>query len=180
MAESLLLEEPESEWLGTTRTARRRSSAQPDVLRDAVIKTWSTLWLTTVGAGRDLGETHRSQGSRHDRRLLLRGACLPANLNVVRPPCGVERVERGKGSRLHPRPRILDRNQDFWPSRVQGLRESKLWPKDRRTISSKKEKSGFYITVNFFNQILTLIRFGWIDADDWDPQESARRVKWPV
>jgi hypothetical protein len=36
----------------------------------------------------------------------------------------------------------------------------------------KKEKSGFYITVNFFNQALTLIRFGWIDAEDWDPQEA--------
>ena len=36
----------------------------------------------------------------------------------------------------------------------------------------KKEKSGFYITVNFFNQTMTLIRFGWIDADDWDPQEA--------
>ena len=37
---------------------------------------------------------------------------------------------------------------------------------------TKKEKSGYYITVNFFNQTLTLIRFGWIDAEDWDPQEA--------
>jgi len=36
----------------------------------------------------------------------------------------------------------------------------------------KKEKSGYYLTVNFFNQTLTLVRFGWIDADDWDPQQS--------
>jgi hypothetical protein len=36
----------------------------------------------------------------------------------------------------------------------------------------KKEKSGFYITVNFFGQVLTLIRFGWIDADDWNPQQA--------
>jgi hypothetical protein len=39
-------------------------------------------------------------------------------------------------------------------------------------LSAKKEKSGFYITVNFFGRVLTLIRFGWIDADDWDPQEA--------
>ena len=39
-------------------------------------------------------------------------------------------------------------------------------------VPAKKEKSGFYITVNFFNQTLTLMRFGWIDADDWDPQEA--------
>lgn len=39
---------------------------------------------------------------------------------------------------------------------------------------AKKEKSGYYATVNFVGQVLTLIRFGWIDADDWSPQASQR------
>ena len=34
----------------------------------------------------------------------------------------------------------------------------------------KKEKSGYYMTVNFNERTLTLIRFGWIDVDDWVPQ----------
>lgn len=34
----------------------------------------------------------------------------------------------------------------------------------------KKEKSGYYLTVNVVKQTLTRIRFGWIDADDWKPQ----------
>jgi len=38
--------------------------------------------------------------------------------------------------------------------------------------SAKKDKSGFYITVNFYDQTLTLLRFGWIDATDWQPQKS--------
>lgn len=37
----------------------------------------------------------------------------------------------------------------------------------------KKSKSGFYITINFYNQTLTLLRFGWIDATDWQAQKSA-------
>ena len=37
---------------------------------------------------------------------------------------------------------------------------------------AKKEKSGYYITVNFFKQTLLLVRFGWIDATDWRPQAS--------
>ena len=37
----------------------------------------------------------------------------------------------------------------------------------------KKDKSGFYITINFYGQRLTLLRFGWIDADDWQAQKSA-------
>ena len=39
-------------------------------------------------------------------------------------------------------------------------------------LLAKKEKSGYYVTVNFHNQVLTLIRFGWIDAEDWAPQKA--------
>jgi hypothetical protein len=44
--------------------------------------------------------------------------------------------------------------------------------KSENELFVKKEKSGFYITANFFNKTLTLLRFGWIDAEDWDPQEA--------
>jgi len=37
---------------------------------------------------------------------------------------------------------------------------------------AKKEKSGYYITMNFYKRTLTLLRFGWIDASDWRPQAS--------
>jgi hypothetical protein len=36
----------------------------------------------------------------------------------------------------------------------------------------KKEKSGYYITANFYQRTLTLLRVGWIDAGDWKPQSS--------
>jgi len=39
--------------------------------------------------------------------------------------------------------------------------------------SGKKEKSGYYITVNFYGTKLSLIRFGWIDGSDWQAQKSA-------
>lgn len=38
--------------------------------------------------------------------------------------------------------------------------------------AGKKDKSGYYITVNFFGASITLIRFGWIDSSDWEPQKS--------
>jgi ScaI-like restriction endonuclease len=37
---------------------------------------------------------------------------------------------------------------------------------------AKKEKSGYYLTANFYKRTLTLLRFGWIDAADWKPQAS--------
>ena len=38
---------------------------------------------------------------------------------------------------------------------------------------SGKNKSGYYITVNFYKKVITLLRIGWIDQDDWVPQSSA-------
>lgn len=35
-----------------------------------------------------------------------------------------------------------------------------------------KDKSGYYITLNFYDKLITSIRFGWIDQDDWIPQSS--------
>lgn len=36
--------------------------------------------------------------------------------------------------------------------------------------NTSKDKSGYYITLNFFGSKMTLLRLGWIDQDDWIPQ----------
>lgn len=38
---------------------------------------------------------------------------------------------------------------------------------------AKKDKSGFYITVNFYGSTINFVRFGWIDASDWQAQKSS-------
>ncbi|WP_426281836.1 ScaI family restriction endonuclease [Lysobacter soli] len=38
--------------------------------------------------------------------------------------------------------------------------------------AGKKDKSGYYITINFNGRTLTLLRFGWIDATDWQAQSA--------
>lgn len=38
--------------------------------------------------------------------------------------------------------------------------------------NSGKDKSGYYITLNFYEQAITSLRIGWIDQDDWLPQDS--------
>ena len=35
---------------------------------------------------------------------------------------------------------------------------------------SSKDKSGYYITLNFYGQTINLLRLGWVDQDDWIPQ----------
>ena len=36
-----------------------------------------------------------------------------------------------------------------------------------------KGKSGYYITLNYVDQTITLLRLGWIDQSDWKPQGAA-------
>lgn len=38
--------------------------------------------------------------------------------------------------------------------------------------NAKKSKTGYYITVNFYKDLLYLIRFGWIDFQDWTGQSA--------
>lgn len=38
---------------------------------------------------------------------------------------------------------------------------------------AKKDKSGYYITLNFYGRHINLIRFGWIDGSDWVAQKSS-------
>jgi hypothetical protein len=42
----------------------------------------------------------------------------------------------------------------------------------QKSDTASKAKSGYYITVNFYRQTLTLIRLGWIDQDDWNCQDA--------
>ncbi|WP_330203384.1 ScaI family restriction endonuclease [Cyanobacterium sp. DS4] len=44
--------------------------------------------------------------------------------------------------------------------------------KSQDEVLVKKEKSGYYLTINFYQDTLTLIRFGWIDFEDWQSQSS--------
>jgi hypothetical protein len=44
---------------------------------------------------------------------------------------------------------------------------------EAESLVTKTEKSGYYISVNFYGKTLTLIRFGWIDEFDWKPQASS-------
>ena len=40
------------------------------------------------------------------------------------------------------------------------------------SVASGKDKSGYYITLNFSGKAITLLRLGWIDQSDWVPQGS--------
>src|SRR5262245_50823236 len=163
---------PESSWLGITRRLVGNHPLKPDVLLDAALTAWTALWQTIVGAGRlsvKLTELRvpativgyffevllARELERRDAKL-WRGNQSKEEKDLVcipNPALSVEIKTSGQAG-----------------FKVYGNRSYGQQPVSELLV--KKEKSGFYATVNFFNRTLTLIRFGWIDADDWDPQEA--------
>lgn len=43
---------------------------------------------------------------------------------------------------------------------------------EKNNAKIKKSRNGYYLIVNYFEEHITLIRFGWIDAQDWEAQKS--------
>ncbi len=163
---------PESTWLSITRQLVNTHPLKYTELLDATTTAWATLWQTTVGSGSlsvklsDLKVPATIVGyffevllaRELERRdpTLWRGNLSKEDKDLVYIPDPAYSVE------------IKTSGQAGF--KVFGNRSYGQKPSADRT--QKKEKSGYYITVNFFNQTLTLMRFGWIDASDWDPQES--------
>jgi len=42
----------------------------------------------------------------------------------------------------------------------------------QKSDTPSKAKSGYYITINFYGQTMTLVSIGWIDKEDWNCQEA--------
>jgi hypothetical protein len=163
---------PESTWLSVTQQLVNSHPLKTAELLDAATTAWATLWQTTVGTGSlsvklsDLRVPATIVGyffevlfaRELERRAptLWRGNLSKEDKDLVHVPDPTFSIE------------IKTSGQAGF--KVYGNRS--YGQKPGTELPQKKEKSGYYITVNFFNQTLTLIRFGWIDAADWDPQEA--------
>jgi hypothetical protein len=172
MTESPYSGRPGPSWLKKTRQLVEQHPLRLDVLLEAAITAWTTLWQTTVGADptsvrlSDLRvpatvvgyffEVLLARELQRRAPTLWRGSQGKDEKDVVYlpdPALSVEIKTSGqRGFRVYG-------NRSYGQKSINGL-------------LVKKEKSGYYITVNFFEQALTLIRFGWIDAADWEPQQA--------
>ncbi len=164
--------QPESTWRGITESLLQAHPLMLAELLDVAQTAWGLLWQTTVGTGAvaarlaDLRVPATIVGyffevlfSRELQRrspTLWRGNQSKDEKDVVYlpdPGFSIEIKASGQAG-----------------FKIYGNRS--YGQKSENALLAKKEKSGYYITVNFFDQTLTLVRFGWIDATDWDPQEA--------
>lgn len=161
---------PESKWPRITQRLVAAHPLTPELILEASEAAWTTLWRTRIGAGK----TSVAMGE-----LTVPATVIGYFLEVLlarelelRCP-GQWRGNRSKEQKdLHylpdPSLSVEVKTSGQLGDRIYGNRS--YGQKSGNEALVKKEKSGYYLTVNFHGKALTLLRFGWIDAEDWKPQ----------
>lgn len=164
--------QPTAKWLKITEKLVAAHPLTADVILSSSLSAWDTLWRTKVGLGRtavklvDLSVPSTVVGYFFE-------VLLARELETRFP--GKWRGSHSKGEKdlVHlpdPSLSVEVKTSGQRGYRVYGNRS--YAQKSSQGALVKKEKSGYYITVNFIGRVLTLIRFGWIDASDWKPQAA--------
>lgn len=163
---------PEDEWLDITHELVKRHPFNLKSILDASLSAWNTLWKTTVGAGptsvalTDLNVPATVIGYFFE-------VILAAELALLYP-------DHWRGSQSKAEKDLVYLPDQSYSVEVKTSGQSGYRIFGNRSYAQRaeridrvqKEKSGYYLTVNFFGQTLTMLRFGWIDEDDWMPQAA--------
>lgn len=166
-------DKPESEWKGITKALVEKHPLTLDVLKEVTLKSWDRVWKTRIGSGEtaimlsDIEVPAPVVGYFLERLIAKeleqrfpgewRGGTAKTDKDLVcitDPDLSIEVKTSGQlGTKIFG-------NRSY----SKGAGESEL--------ASKPEKSGYYLTVNFHQRTLLLIRFGWIDWSDWAGQNA--------
>jgi hypothetical protein len=164
---------PSSAWLEVTNRLVSEHPLELIVIRDCCLEAWELLWQTTIGKDQvsiPLQETNPPAivVSYFFERLLSRvlGSRYPGQWRS-----GASKSEKD----------IVYENDHIYSlevkcsgqldTKIYGNRSTGQQAKSVRK-ADKPEKSGYYVTVNFFETTIMLIRFGWIDQEDWSAQQA--------
>lgn len=163
----------QQDWKEKTMELIGNHPLQVDTIRDVALRSWDTLWRTTLGEGAtsinlyDLDVPATVVGYFFEKLFakclqeleptLWRGGQGKEEKDIVYIPNSNFSVEMKCSGQL---------GNKVFGNRSYG-QES-----DIDSELNKKEKSGYYITVNFYEKSLNLLRFGWIDHSDWKAQAS--------
>lgn len=161
---------PESRWPAITKTLIARHPLTTETLRDVAIASWKRLWQTTIGEG-----AYKLSLSELDVPAMVIGylfeVLVGKDLELRFPG-----MWRGSASKAEKDLVHLPDRQFSIEMKSSGQRGDKIFGNrsaGQRLLDparSKKEKSGYYLTANFTGRTLRLLRFGWIDEEDWQPQ----------
>ena len=164
---------PILEWSAVTERLVTESPLSLTEIRELALESWQELWQTKIGVGSSAIplteiEIPSPVVGYFFERLFIR--------NLIRRQPDKWRGGKEKGDKdivylADERYSIELKTSGQMGTKIFGNRSHGQQTTD--PSRSQKEKSGYYITINFFGLSLNLIRFGWIDHSDWKPQKSA-------
>jgi hypothetical protein len=164
---------PKSEWLSITRQLLADHPLAVEVIRETAEEAWAKVWETTIGSGStairltELDVPATVIGYFFER--------LFARVLQNRYPEQWRGTQSKDEKDLHyiPDPALSVEVKTSGQLGLKVYGNRSCGQALQNELLAKKEKSGFYVTANFYRRTLTLLRFGWIDASDWKPQASA-------
>lgn len=166
---------PSNSWSGITHQLIEKHPLQPKELADVVLSSWDSIFLSRMGSngfyiGKDIFPKPQIMG-------FLLHELIPLELSARYP-------NEWRGEQTASDKDIVYIPDDSYSIEVKTSSNSNHIYGNRSyaqaTTNGKKAKSGYYLAINFekfTTSILIpsigLIRFGWLDSDDWIGQKAA-------
>lgn len=164
---------PKSEWQNITKQLIADHPLDPNEILSIAIASWDSVWSTQIGEApaqiplRDINPPATVVGYFFEK--IFAKALSEKYPNIWRGESG------GDEKDLHyipdPSYSIEIKSSGQLGTKIFGNRSYGQEVANKSLV--KKDKSGYYITVNFYGDCLNLVRFGWIDASDWKAQSAA-------
>lgn len=163
------LNQPVQAWQSITSNLVRNHPLSLQDIADAVFRAWDNVWNTVIGGNngyclRDASPLPPAQVVGYLLEMLVAKEINSINQNF----------SWGRGSEKD----IHCPSNDYFSIEMKTSGQLGYSIFGNRSYgqtgtTAKKDKSGFYITVNYFETTITLIRFGWIDSSDWTSQAAS-------
>lgn len=162
------------EWLDITRKIINEHPLSPDVLVDVTLSSWKDIFQSNIGAnniriGKDIFPTPQIMG-------FFLHELIPLNIKARFPDEWTKDKEASEKDLVYI-PELGQSIEIKTSSHKNNIFGNRSYAQP--SPNPKKDKSGFYLTVNFEkfsvtkNPKIRLIRFGWLDHSDWIAQKAA-------
>ena len=155
----------ESEYRAITCNLIQKHPLGEKTIVNTIVKSWNQFWLTKIGGTIDIlgdGVNIPAQITSHFLEKLF-----AFNLSKI--------SSKWKGGNKKTEKDIVYDN-DIFSFEMKCSSSAALQVFGNRSYTygkSLKKRSGYFLTVNFSGNRLSLIRFGWVDENDWVSQKSS-------
>jgi ScaI restriction endonuclease len=173
MSKSPYLDQQKQDWLQITERLVKTHPLESNLILDAVLTAWNTLWETRIGAGentfplQEMALPAQVTGFFFEKLL----ATVLKNKTQEKWRGGTKKFDKDLVFLEDPQFSIELKTSGQLGLKLFGNRSYGKQIEENLKVD-KVDRAGYFITVNFYGSTLSLIRFGWIDHEDWVSQKS--------